>query len=909
MHDLSSPRNGRILTFYSYKGGTGRSMALANVAWILACSGHRVLVIDWDLEAPGLHRYFAPFLIDKEVSGSSGLIDMLDEYASAAILPKPKDGAEPDAAWYRPYADISDHVLSVNFSHFPGGGSIDFLSAGCQDDTYAIKVSSFNWQNFYDRLGGGGFMEALKENARAAYDYVLIDSRTGVSDTAGICTVQMPDTLVVCFTYNNQGIKGAAGIARSAVKQRHRMDDERRELLRQDKNLVAQLATTPLPYQVFPIPMRVDPGESERLEIRQAFARESFDSLVEHLEPSKVPAYWSSVEVPYTPFYAYEEVLAPFKDNPEDPRSVLASFLRITRYLTGGRVGEMRMPLPTAERQKFLDAFAETPQRKRERESTAPVAATLASVPLEQAAVMEAERAMASLDKDEQVIARQVFGRLVRLVHATEGGGCIAIRAALRDFHQSQRSVIAKLASFAVLSISESDDSGTFVLPHPAVVSHWKTLQEWIEKDRDFLLWRQQLRGYMIDWERSGKDDSALLVGTLLSEAGLWATKNSSDLNEGELAYIAASRENATLAAKRPTIWRRAASMGIMTTWTLAIAGGVWFGLAYLLGSPSQNVRLHTQLPVDRVQLGMLRAAAEEGVRTENYTTAIEAYQRMLAISSENDTKVALAYAYRKSGRLGDALVLLNEVAATENSARVQIGIGQTLTSLGRLNEAVVAFSRAIELDTRDADAYYLRGLANVSAGRSGEALADFTRAIEWRPTFAGAYIERANVYENTSKLVEARADYVSVLGIVNASPEDQRFAAERMKVLEPNLRAAGGARRVFIQFQSIGDDKLVEELRRALGQEFKDVAVPPGEMATISTAGDVRFYFPADEKLATAVKESIETFMARKRIRVALKLIKRDIVEKSSPVRAGTVEVWLPPLTGGTQGLIRQSK
>ena len=27
---------GRILTFYSYKGGTGRSMALANVAWILA---------------------------------------------------------------------------------------------------------------------------------------------------------------------------------------------------------------------------------------------------------------------------------------------------------------------------------------------------------------------------------------------------------------------------------------------------------------------------------------------------------------------------------------------------------------------------------------------------------------------------------------------------------------------------------------------------------------------------------------------------------------------------------------------------------------------------------------------------------------------------------------------------------
>ena len=66
---------GRIITFYSYKGGTGRSMALANVACLLArgVRGHsgqsatpdqRVLVIDWDLEAPGLHRYFGPFLAD-----------------------------------------------------------------------------------------------------------------------------------------------------------------------------------------------------------------------------------------------------------------------------------------------------------------------------------------------------------------------------------------------------------------------------------------------------------------------------------------------------------------------------------------------------------------------------------------------------------------------------------------------------------------------------------------------------------------------------------------------------------------------------------------------------------------------------------------------------------------------------
>ena len=37
-------------------------MALANVAWILASNGKRVLAVDWDLESPGLHKFFHPFL-------------------------------------------------------------------------------------------------------------------------------------------------------------------------------------------------------------------------------------------------------------------------------------------------------------------------------------------------------------------------------------------------------------------------------------------------------------------------------------------------------------------------------------------------------------------------------------------------------------------------------------------------------------------------------------------------------------------------------------------------------------------------------------------------------------------------------------------------------------------------------
>ena len=68
---------GKIVTFYSYKGGTGRTMALANVAWILASSGLKVLVVDWDLESPGrLHRYFLPFLDPAKITATPGIIEM-----------------------------------------------------------------------------------------------------------------------------------------------------------------------------------------------------------------------------------------------------------------------------------------------------------------------------------------------------------------------------------------------------------------------------------------------------------------------------------------------------------------------------------------------------------------------------------------------------------------------------------------------------------------------------------------------------------------------------------------------------------------------------------------------------------------------------------------------------------------
>jgi len=52
---------GEVTTFYSFESGTARSVALSNMAMLLAGRQNAtvpVLMIDWDIESPGLHHYF-----------------------------------------------------------------------------------------------------------------------------------------------------------------------------------------------------------------------------------------------------------------------------------------------------------------------------------------------------------------------------------------------------------------------------------------------------------------------------------------------------------------------------------------------------------------------------------------------------------------------------------------------------------------------------------------------------------------------------------------------------------------------------------------------------------------------------------------------------------------------------------
>jgi MinD-like ATPase involved in chromosome partitioning or flagellar assembly len=344
------PRDGQIVTFYSFKGGTGRTMALANVAWILAANGMRVLVADWDLESPGLHRFFQPFL-DPKVSEKPGIVDFIRRYEWAAV----DAGIDPDTLENESEESkkaarevaklisehmgwVKDYVIPLMWP-FPDEGSLHFLSSGKQTNgDYQTTLSALDWDTFYDNLHGGQFFDALRMLMKQNYDYVLIDSRTGLSDVADICTVHLPDIVVDCFTLATQGIEGAAEIAKMIRMHTHRY------------------------ITILPVPMRIDHSQKENVDAGLAYAAEMFEGLPAGMSNEQRRAYWAEMEVPYRPSYAYEETLATIGDRPGSPDGLLRSYERIAARITGDAV----RTLPVREEWIRLRArllFSRTPPR------------------------------------------------------------------------------------------------------------------------------------------------------------------------------------------------------------------------------------------------------------------------------------------------------------------------------------------------------------------------------------------------------------------------------------------------------------------------------------------------------------------------------------------------------------------
>lgn len=174
-------KNAPRVVFFSIKGGVGRSTALAATAWSLAQAGKRVLVLDLDLESPGL----ALALLPSERQPKYGITDWLVE-------------------------DLVDNADSI-FSSMVATSSLSH-----DGEIYVVPAHGSNPGEYISKLGRVWMPKLGTDGTRESWsfrlgrllmalemhidpDIVLIDSRSGIDEIASACITDMGANLILLF--------------------------------------------------------------------------------------------------------------------------------------------------------------------------------------------------------------------------------------------------------------------------------------------------------------------------------------------------------------------------------------------------------------------------------------------------------------------------------------------------------------------------------------------------------------------------------------------------------------------------------------------------------------------------------------------------------------------------------------
>lgn len=189
----------KFISFYSHKGGVGRSMTLSNIAYLLSKDGFKVCIIDFDLEAPGQHK--SDLFIQNKIK--KGLLDLIFNYQKYY-----SDENEQFFNWEFSEYSIKSNIFD-KINNNSKNGDLYLIPAGnLNNELYAQELAQLDWTNFYQE-GGNLFFNSLQAKLNIEnFDYVLIDSRTGFSDVFYISTLTLADTTVLISAMNRQNIEG-----------------------------------------------------------------------------------------------------------------------------------------------------------------------------------------------------------------------------------------------------------------------------------------------------------------------------------------------------------------------------------------------------------------------------------------------------------------------------------------------------------------------------------------------------------------------------------------------------------------------------------------------------------------------------------------------------------------------------
>ncbi|MCK6520191.1 AAA family ATPase [Myxococcota bacterium] len=198
----------KVIGFFGYKGGLGRTICATSVATIFAEQGRRVLLIDGDAEAPGLSLSAA---YADQLLGKPGLVQLLLGDLSAEDAISAAAPVSPGGFTRRPAHNGSLRLLGAGtVRSATGGPGLNTRALGEALDSLAASVSlegpleqvERRWSDLVDRL-----------KASDEFDVVILDMRTGFSQLTGMM-MRSCDVVVFMCGLNQQNILGTASILR-----------------------------------------------------------------------------------------------------------------------------------------------------------------------------------------------------------------------------------------------------------------------------------------------------------------------------------------------------------------------------------------------------------------------------------------------------------------------------------------------------------------------------------------------------------------------------------------------------------------------------------------------------------------------------------------------------------------------
>lgn len=189
--------NSHIVCYYSFKGGLGRTTALALTSILLARKGKKVLIMDFDLEAPGLASVFSDQ--ESEISKMKGVVDYLTDLVSLK--------------YDRDKLQITDYYYAINRSDIIGnqGGELLVVPAGITESSenlYFSKLSKINpvFSNKQQVFPVDILLKHFEDEIQP--DYIFIDARTGLNELGGLFIARYAQTAFLFFFGNQQNMFG-----------------------------------------------------------------------------------------------------------------------------------------------------------------------------------------------------------------------------------------------------------------------------------------------------------------------------------------------------------------------------------------------------------------------------------------------------------------------------------------------------------------------------------------------------------------------------------------------------------------------------------------------------------------------------------------------------------------------------